>query len=107
MSPIIRLTLFKIPDPTHIQQSIQQYSTLSQDAVKDGKPYIQFAQAYATHEDPRSQGITLMARTVFQSKADMDYYDAECSAHGKIKAALKEHVAGPPVVLYMDDTSRK
>ncbi|KAH7135730.1 hypothetical protein B0J11DRAFT_168371 [Dendryphion nanum] len=104
MSTLIRLTLFKIPDPTHVQETIKKYSTLSQDAVKDGKPYIQFSQAYATHDDPRSQGVTLVARTVFESKADMDYYDSQCAAHGKIKAASKEKVAGPPQVVYMNSS---
>lgn len=34
MSPIVRLTLFKIPDPAAVQQAVQKYSTLAQDALK-------------------------------------------------------------------------
>lgn len=34
MPKIVRLTLFKIPDPAHVQEAVQKYSTLSQDAVK-------------------------------------------------------------------------
>lgn len=34
MPNIVRLTLFKIPDPAVIQEAIQKYSTLTQDAVK-------------------------------------------------------------------------
>ena len=34
MPKIVRLTLFKIPDQTHINQAIQKYATLTQDAVK-------------------------------------------------------------------------
>ena len=43
-----------------------------------------------------------MARTVFQSKEDMDYYDNECQAHGEIKALLKKFIDGPPLMVYMD-----
>lgn len=34
MPKITRLTLFKIPDSTHIDQAIAKYATLTQDAVK-------------------------------------------------------------------------
>ncbi|KAF1845304.1 uncharacterized protein K460DRAFT_394989 [Cucurbitaria berberidis CBS 394.84] len=102
MPQIVRLTLFKIPDPAIIQEAIQKYSTLSQDAVKDGKQYIQLALANPAHADPRSQGYTMVARTVFESKNDMDYYDNECQAHTAIKAYVKPNVAGPPLVLYTD-----
>ncbi|KAJ4371170.1 hypothetical protein N0V83_004386 [Neocucurbitaria cava] len=99
---IVRLTLFKISDPAVIQEAIQKYSTLTQDAVKDGKQYIQLASAAATHDDPRAQGHTLVARTTFESKSDMDYYDNECAAHNAIKAFIKPKVAGPPLVVNMD-----
>jgi hypothetical protein len=60
------------------------------------------AAANPTHEDARSQGYTMVARTVFESKEDMDFYDNECVAHGEIKALLKPKVAAPPLVVYMD-----
>jgi hypothetical protein len=60
------------------------------------------AVASQTHEDPRSQGYTVAARTIFESKADMDFYDNECEAHAAIKAILKPKVGGPPLVVYMD-----
>jgi hypothetical protein len=44
----------------------------------------------------------MVARTVFESKEDMDFYDNECVAHGEIKALLKPKVAAPPLVVYMD-----
>jgi hypothetical protein len=102
MSRIMRITLFKLPDPAAVQEAIEKYSVLGQTALKDGKPYIQMAAANTPHEDPRSQGYTLVARTVFASKADMDYYDNECEAHEGIKAFIKPKVAGPPLVVYMD-----
>jgi hypothetical protein len=102
MSPIMRITLFKLPDQGAVQEAIEKYSALSQAALKDGKPYIQMAAANAPHEDPRSQGYTLVARTVFASKADMDYYDNECEAHAGIKALLRPKVEAPPLVVYMD-----
>jgi hypothetical protein len=60
------------------------------------------AAAHATHDDPRSQGYTMVARTAFESKEDMDFYDNDCEAHGAIKTLLKPKVGGPPLVVYMD-----
>ncbi|PSN60943.1 hypothetical protein BS50DRAFT_563001 [Corynespora cassiicola Philippines] len=102
MPKILRLTLFKIPDPAHVKEAVQKYSTLSQDALKDGKPYIEFASALPNHDDPRSQGITVTARTVFESKADMDFFDSECAAHADIKTLLRSKVTEQPIMLYMD-----
>jgi len=44
----------------------------------------------------------MVARTVFKSKEDMDFYDNECEAHIVIKALLKPNVSAPPLVVYMD-----
>jgi hypothetical protein len=60
------------------------------------------AAANPTHEDPRSQGYTMVARTVFKSKNDMDFYDNDCEAHKAIKILLKPNIAAPPLVVYMD-----
>ncbi|KAF1923120.1 stress responsive A/B barrel domain-containing protein [Didymella exigua CBS 183.55] len=102
MSKIVRMTLFKLSDNSVIKEAIQKYSSLTQDALKDGKPYIQQAAAHQPYDDPRSQDYTLVARTVFNSKADMDYYDNECEAHAAIKTFIKPKVGGPPLVIYMD-----
>jgi hypothetical protein len=59
------------------------------------------AAANLTQDDPRNQGYTMVARTVFAAKEDMDFYDNDCEAHGVIKALLKPKVAGPPLVVYM------
>lgn len=34
MAKIVRLTLFKLDDPAVVQEAIQKYSTLTQDAKK-------------------------------------------------------------------------
>ncbi|KAL6707686.1 hypothetical protein ACN47E_003807 [Coniothyrium glycines] len=102
MAKISRVTLFKLEDPEAIEGAIQKYSTLTQDAKKDGKTYIQLASAAKTFEDPRSQGYTLLVRTVFLSKQDMDFYDSEDEAHKAIKAFLKPRAAGPPLVVYAE-----
>jgi len=60
------------------------------------------AAANPTKDDPRRQGYTMVARTVFKSKEDMDFYDNECEAHIVIKALLKPNVSAPPLVVYMD-----
>ncbi|KAF1967713.1 hypothetical protein BU23DRAFT_482729 [Bimuria novae-zelandiae CBS 107.79] len=102
MPAIIRLTLFKIPDPDLVQQAVQKYTTLNQVALKDGKPYIQISAGHTTHADPRSKGYTFVARTVFLSKEDMNYYDTEDEAHAEIKAMLKGKLEeGPPLVIIM------
>ncbi|KAF2449237.1 hypothetical protein P171DRAFT_516983 [Karstenula rhodostoma CBS 690.94] len=102
MPPIVRLTLFKIPDPPTIHLALEKYTTLAQDALKDGKPYIQLSAGHTAHADPRSQGYTFIARTVFLGKEDMHYYDEECKAHGAIKGLLRGKVEGAPVVVVMD-----
>ncbi|KAH6633458.1 hypothetical protein C7974DRAFT_412447 [Boeremia exigua] len=102
MSKVVRLTMFKLSDAAVITETIHRYSSLTQDALKDGKPYIKQATAHQPHDDPRSQGYTLVARTVFDSKADMDYYDNECEAHAAIKSFVKPKAGGPPLVVYMD-----
>ncbi|KAF1829251.1 hypothetical protein BDW02DRAFT_510396 [Decorospora gaudefroyi] len=102
MPKIVRLSLFKIPDPEMIKEAIQMYNTLAQDAKKDGKNYIQLAQANATYDDPRSEGYSMLARCIFESKEDMDYYDNQDEAHAKIKAHFKGRVGGPPLVIYSD-----
>lgn len=60
------------------------------------------AAAHRPYDDPRAQGYNMVARTVFESKEAMDYYDTECEAHTAIKALLKPRLAGPPLVVYMD-----
>ncbi|KAL5113511.1 hypothetical protein ACEQ8H_008619 [Pleosporales sp. CAS-2024a] len=86
MPSIVRLTLFKLSNPEMVQKAIQSYATLQQDARRDGKPYILMATANPTHQDARNQGYNVVARTMFQSKDDMDYYDNSCEAHSAIKA---------------------
>ncbi|KAF1938800.1 hypothetical protein EJ02DRAFT_383011 [Clathrospora elynae] len=102
MPKIIRLTLFKIPEEAMVKEAIKMYNTLAQDAKKDGKTYIQLAQANPTHDDPRNQGYTLVARCIFESKEDMDYYDNQDEAHDKIKAQLKPKLNSPPLVIFSD-----
>ncbi|EDU40935.1 conserved hypothetical protein [Pyrenophora tritici-repentis Pt-1C-BFP] len=102
MPKIMRLTLFKLPDQELVKSAIEMYNSLAQDAKKDGKQYIKLSQANAAHEDERSQGYTLMARCIFESLDDMNYYDKEDEAHLKIKSQFKEKVSAPPLVLYTD-----
>ncbi|KAF2205535.1 hypothetical protein GQ43DRAFT_299327 [Delitschia confertaspora ATCC 74209] len=101
MTEIVRYTLFKISDAAYIQEAVEKYSTLSERAEKSDEKYILHADAKPLIADPRSQGFTLIATTIFGTKADMDYYDNECTAHQEIKALLKGKVSEPPCVLYM------
>jgi len=53
--------------------------------------------------DARAKDYTFIAKTVFASQADMDYYENECEAHKAYKGYLKRHgvvfEGGPPLTL--------
>lgn len=44
----------------------------------------------------------MLARTVFESKEDMDFYDNEDQAHVAIKALIKPKITEPPLIIYSD-----
>jgi len=99
--PVIRITQFKIPDPTDVDKAIGAYKKLETDNKKDGKQYILALQAYKLYDDPRSQGYTLAAQSTFASLEDMKYYDQECEAHSQLKATVGPTVkGGPPLTIY-------
>ncbi|EOA91889.1 hypothetical protein ACJQWK_03600 [Exserohilum turcicum] len=102
MPKIVRLTLLKVADKDTIQQAINHYSTLTQDAKKDGNNYIQLAQANATYEDDRSQGYNLLIRCIFNSVDDMNYFDQQDESHAKIKEMLMPKMDGKPLIIYSD-----
>ena len=54
------------------------------------------------YDDQRSQGYTLLARCIFESKEDLDFYDNQDEARAKIKAHFKPKVNSPPLVIYSD-----
>jgi hypothetical protein len=64
--------------------------------VQDGKPYILSMQAGRIREHFHlEQGYTLVAKNVFKSMDDVQYYiDGRCEAHDAYRAYLKENV--PP-----------
>lgn len=103
------MTLFKVPDESNIEAALAKYATLKQDALKNNSPYILSVNASKTYSDPRNQGFTICARTIFASIEDMQYYDTECAAHQGIKEALKGKVSQPGGVLmvYMDADKEK
>ncbi|KAH6710752.1 hypothetical protein BKA61DRAFT_612343 [Leptodontidium sp. MPI-SDFR-AT-0119] len=88
-SKTIRVTMFKIPSKENQQKLLSLYKTLSQTAKKDGKPYILSLEAGPAHDDVRSQGYTLIAKSEFRTLEDMKFYDAECEAHQTLKAGVK------------------
>ncbi|ERF70502.1 hypothetical protein EPUS_07359 [Endocarpon pusillum Z07020] len=81
--------MFKVSDAEDRRKILDQYKTLKQNAVKDGKPYIVTCEVGETGQDPRSKGWNIVAKTTFASKADMDYYDNECEAHKGLKVFAK------------------
>jgi len=101
--PIDRITMFKIPKEEDVLAALEAFKKLEADNKKDGKPYMVGCSASKLHNDPRSQGYTLVARTSFHSLEDMKYYDEECDAHKALKGVVGPKVAGgPPLTVYMD-----
>lgn len=52
---------------------------------QDGKPYLLSFEVGLAEEDSRSQGYTIVAKSMFKSMEDMKYYDFECPAHQNLK----------------------
>ncbi|PVH89061.1 hypothetical protein DL98DRAFT_161325 [Cadophora sp. DSE1049] len=88
-SKTIRVTMFKIPSRENQQKLLGLYKTLTQTAKKDGSPYILSLEAGPAHDDVRSQGYTLIAKSEFKSLEDMKFYDEGCEAHKVLKAGAK------------------
>ncbi|KAL2069232.1 hypothetical protein VTL71DRAFT_15570 [Oculimacula yallundae] len=89
-SKTIRVTMFKIPSKENQQKLLGLYRTLSATAKKDDKPYILSLTAGPAHDDVRSQGYTLIAKSEFKSLEDMKFYDTDCEAHKVLKTGAKE-----------------
>ncbi|KJZ75923.1 hypothetical protein HIM_04747 [Hirsutella minnesotensis 3608] len=85
-----RVTMFKLPKADDREKLMEQYKMVDSTSRKDGKPYILSLAVGPAEDDPRSQGFTLVCETQFASLADMKYYDDECAAHQKLKAAAKD-----------------
>ncbi|KAK0110023.1 hypothetical protein ONS95_002684 [Cadophora gregata] len=83
----IRVTMFKIPSKENQQKLLGLYKILSQTAKKDGSPYILSLEAGPAHDDVRSQGYTLIAKSEFGSLEDMKFYDEACEAHKELKVS--------------------
>lgn len=50
-------------------------------------------------DDARSNGYTVVARTVFASLEDMKYYDTECAAHKELRKTASGLVTERPLVV--------
>ncbi len=69
--------------------------------LQDGKPYMLYLAAGATHDDQRSKGYTIVSKSEFASLDDMRYYDETCTAHKTLKAAAAGlGVTEPPLTVY-------
>ncbi|KAG6364698.1 hypothetical protein INS49_006302 [Diaporthe citri] len=62
---IIRVSMFKIPKEEDIDFLLSRYKTLRSEARKDSAPYILSIEAGRALPDQRSQGYTLVAKTMF------------------------------------------
>jgi len=81
--------MFKIPLKENQERMLSLYTTLFKTHSKNGAPYILSLAAGRAYEDQRSQGYTIVAKSEFKNKEDVDYYDTECEAHKNLKAEAK------------------
>lgn len=73
---------------------------------QDGKPYILYVCAGEAHDDPRSNGYTVVAKTEFASMEDMKYYDDECPAHAELKKTVTTlNVSEKPMSVYFTSSA--
>ncbi|KAH7021490.1 uncharacterized protein B0I36DRAFT_377321 [Microdochium trichocladiopsis] len=100
---INRLTLFKIPQDEDQEKLLSIYREMPSRAVKDGKPYIRSVTAGKAKNDQRAQGYTVAVVSVFESEADMVYYDNECAAHQNLKAFAKTVHHGAMMVFFENE----
>ncbi|KAK2768479.1 hypothetical protein FQN54_000334 [Arachnomyces sp. PD_36] len=103
--PVDRITMFKISNLEHRDRVLQQYKTLVQTAVKDGKPYITSltagpVPAPCAEPEPRAKGFTLAVKAEFASREDMEYYDTHCEAHKALKEVAKPGIEDMVTVWY-------
>ncbi|KAL9097128.1 MAG: hypothetical protein Q9165_000555 [Trypethelium subeluteriae] len=66
----------QVPNPADIDGILEKYSTLKEDAKKDGKPYILEVNAGKAITDSRNQGYSFLAVTKFASVEDMKHIDS-------------------------------
>jgi len=104
MGGISRMTFFKLSKPEDQDACVAAYGKLFNDQTRNGKPYIVSCEAHKLYDDPRSQGYTVVGKTVFESLDDMKFYDEECAAHKALKASVgpNHEGGGPPMTVYMD-----
>ncbi|CAK7232330.1 hypothetical protein SCUCBS95973_008223 [Sporothrix curviconia] len=100
--PLTRVTYFKVPKAADQQALVSLYRAMPTKALKDGKPYIRSVRAGPAKDDPRSKGFTFAAISIFDSLADMQYYDNSCPAHAELRNfAQSVHEGG--MVVYFED----
>ncbi|OTB03900.1 hypothetical protein M426DRAFT_321396 [Hypoxylon sp. CI-4A] len=99
---IHRVTLFNVPKDEDIDFLLGQYQVLKQEALRDGKPYIQSVVAGRALPDDRSRGYTLVAKTTFSSLDDMKFYDNECGAHKRFKAHAGPRKVGDVLTVFFE-----
>jgi len=93
------MTLFKLPKSEDQDACLAAYSKMFEEALKDGKPYILTCDARKLHEDPRSNGYTVLGMTTFASLEDMKYYDDSCEAHTALKKNIGPRAGGPTNIM--------
>lgn len=75
---------------------------LTADVFQNGQPYIRSVRAGPAKADPRSQGYTFAAISVFDSLEDMQYYDNGCAAHAELRGFAQSVHEGAMVVYFED-----
>ncbi|KAF2400920.1 hypothetical protein EJ06DRAFT_521583 [Trichodelitschia bisporula] len=103
---INRITLFKLPNSEDVETAIAAFTEMQSSSLKDGKPYILSLEVKKLHNDPRSQGYTLISKSSFASLEEMKFYDDHDEAHKKVKSIVGPKIDRPAeggvLTLYMD-----
>jgi hypothetical protein len=119
MSPVTRVTLFKIPKEEDQQHLLDLYKQMPQKALKvsqsdnlsvpsltsskDEKSYIASVQAGKAKPDQRAQGFTVVAISTFDSQEDFNFYDTECKAHLELRTFAKSVNEGVAMIYFENE----
>ncbi|KAK5692762.1 hypothetical protein LTR17_025303 [Elasticomyces elasticus] len=84
-----------------LNQVLQAYEILKQQAKRDGKGYIvsNAARKVLNASSPLSAGYTIMSQSIFRNHSDHDYYDKECTAHKKLKETTSRVRTDTPMTI--------
>jgi len=88
-TPITRVTMLEIPGEAHQAIALQGFEVFTKTQQKDGVPYILSMQAGRVSGSVLEQGFTIVAKSIFATEEDMEFYETQCLGHLEYKKFLK------------------